>query len=260
LSIIYFLALCRLTLFLQDGEACEAKGDPELFLGHGEELTKLRSKCCYFFRACGVGEPRDLDTGTDDGILFGTIEANALETFQTMLNVMYGPMLAAVKPWARADSEHVEGFSKELDKVGLNLKEALNSLISDWRLAKPDKEFDPDDRALVARATQDVEVVIHFEGKQRMRVSEEVTLTLYFLAACCVCVADVLESWCMGVEKNIKTEEDDGINSGTGPMTELDFWRQRMQRYSTAYTMHHTLYSYCAMLPQIQQHHGAAEE
>jgi dynein heavy chain len=46
-------------------------------------------------------------------------------------------------------------------------------------------------------------------------------------------LADVLESWCIGVEKNIKQEEDDGVNSGTGPMTELDFWRRRMQRFNS---------------------------
>ena len=154
--------------YTQDGEACEAKGEPELFFGQGEELTKLRHKCCYFFRACKVGEPRDLGTGTDGGILFGTIEANALATFQTMLQVMYAPMLAAVKPWARADKEHVSEFSKDLDKLGPYLKEALNSLISDWRLAKPDKEYDPDDRALIARCTQEVEIVIHFEGKRKI--------------------------------------------------------------------------------------------
>ena len=192
----------------EDGEACENRGsDPELFLGHGQELTKLRRKCCFFNRACRVGEPVDLNIGADDGILFGTIDANALETLQTLLSVLYLPMLETVGPWGKAKKEQVTVFTRDLDKLGVMLREALNSLISDWQLQKPDKEYDPDDRALIARASQEESIVVHFE--------------------------DILESWCTGVEENMRTEEDDGDKSGVGPMTELDYWRRRLQRFTS---------------------------
>ena len=191
----------------EDGELVESKNEPELFFGSGEEQQRLEGKCCYFIRSGDVASEVDVTKANGPDLLFGIIEANPLLGFGNSLSKLYAPMLGTQQSiWGRADPEHTKEFRQEVDKMASSLQEALRSLVDGLELKKPDKRYEPDSRGLVARGMNDKEMLRHFE--------------------------ELLQSWCDDIEMYVGAKDEDE-NMEAGPMAELDYWRQRMQRLNS---------------------------
>ena len=130
-----------------------------------------------------------------------------LSSFELSLSRLYGPLCGSRESWGDASQEQCETFCEELDKMAGDMQDSIKSFHGGLELRKPDRRYDEKSRS----SQKDTEMVLHFET--------------------------LLEEWCDKIELFLETSMKDysatTVDSNSGPMTELDYWRRRMQRLTS---------------------------
>ena len=177
----------------------------ELIVSDGSNLP-LAEKAVFFLKnspwAEDKGAPLDPTTSTDGALSFGVL-SSPLESLETVVSRLYKPMLEAQaeRDWGRARGLERGEFFISLDSLAASLRESSKTLEGGLDLPKPDP-------AVEAQAASP-------EG------AADPSLVNYY--------SDLLEGWVVAVEAFLadagRWEAPD-----SGPKTELDHWRRRMQR------------------------------
>eukprot|EP00931_Biecheleriopsis_adriatica_P081368 TRINITY_DN5469_c0_g1_i1.p1 TRINITY_DN5469_c0_g1~~TRINITY_DN5469_c0_g1_i1.p1 ORF type:complete len:4656 (-),score=1282.68 TRINITY_DN5469_c0_g1_i1:88-14055(-) len=195
------------------GELVDAKGDAKLMITTGEhEDVRIKNRAVYFLRNVADSKAVKADVACDADLLFGEMAASPLESLNTGLMDVFRPLIsnAATIDWASCESEQSSEFKQTLDKFTLELSQGVQSLSGGIDLPSPE----PTDVDLRSLSYNDIakdhpELVTKYE--------------------------QLLEVWCRQIEQYLEqTLENQQKESGDpGPRTELDFWRNRLQKITS---------------------------
>ena len=179
---------------------------PALFLTTGENQPIL-GKAVYFVRMEDASKAVDVNTGCDASVLSGELSKDMLRDLESFLNVLYIPQLKQSNEWGKASTEQRDEFLGEVDRFRTDIKETLKSLVGGVELRRPEKKFDVD---------------THPQGREGIRDDPEAVRHY----------EELLLEWCETIEEYLdekQTEKNSG-GADAGPLTEVEYWRRRMQR------------------------------
>ena len=195
-------------------KTCSHNDDVALYYSDGSDLESLPSsamaKVVYFMKR--PGKERDDKVALDplkaqDGALFfGTI-GQPLQSLEAMLRTLYSPMLASDSKhvWGASSDEHKNEFMVGVEGFVRNVQENIKSLGGGLELQQPNPDV-ADVDAVTAAA--DPAIVTHY--------------------------IELLEEWCASIEVYLgDTDRSRWESSDSGPATEVEYWRRRMQRLTS---------------------------
>ena len=207
--LIFFYSSNRDVDSPESGLADGGTGGHSITVSDGHDLP-LAERAVFFVKTTVGTEDKpaaalDPMAGNDGALSFGVINS-PLESFEGLIRRLYKPLLSSqtLREWGKAETDHQNEFMISLDSLVQNLQESLKSLHSGLELCKPDKSIEA--QALASEnAASDPTVVAHF--------------------------IELLEDWCMKVEAYLDdSDRSRWETNDSGPDTELEYWRRRMQR------------------------------
>ena len=177
----------------------------QLFLTTGEDQP-ITGKAVYFVKMDEkTGNAIDVNVACDSTVLSGELSKDMLKDLESFLNVLYLPQLKQSNEWGKASKEQREEFIGEVERFRNDIGETLKSLVGGVELRKPDKKYDVDARGKDA-IKEDPEAIRHYE--------------------------EILSDWCTTIEEYLEEKQTEQNSGGAdaGPLTEVEYWRRRMQR------------------------------
>jgi dynein heavy chain len=200
------------------GSAASANGGRAEAKGEGVKILKVFSSdipilptTAVFFMKNKKGKDGDDHYAVDpakvsDGVLsYGVIRA-PLESLDAVIRCVYRPLLeeSAVEVWGESNAEQRNEFLHSLDIFNRNLQSSIRSLSGGLELRKPDNKLE----ALGPSAADDSSLVISS--------------------------MNLLHEWCRNIESYLDdSDRSRWETSDSGPDTELNYWRSRMQRLNS---------------------------
>jgi dynein heavy chain, axonemal len=175
---------------------------------HLHEMEYLPTAAVYFMKAkkTGVvgGEHYAIDpTKINDGTLtFGVIH-EPLESLEVVMRCVYKPLIQNMNVglWGQTSSEQKGEFMQSMDIFTRGLQESIRSISGGLDLKKPDERVEE----LGSAAASDPKLVVNS--------------------------LNLLQKWCDKIEKYLDDSDRSRWETpDSGPDTELDYWRSRMQR------------------------------
>lgn len=143
----------------------------------------------------------------DHGLSFGILDPSVLLSTETTLAQLFLPLLHGREEleWGQADNESRNEFMHGLKSFANDIQENLKAMNTGLDLRKPDKRYDPNDSRSVSRLSSDDNAVYHF--------------------------VDLMHDWCKQTEAYLEDNDQARWESHeSGPDTELEFWKRRLQR------------------------------
>lgn len=139
-----------------------------------------------------------------DGTLsFGVVRA-PLESLEVMMRCVYKPMIQEMNTdsWGRASTEQKHDFFNGIDTFTKGLQESIRSISGGLELSKPDERI---------------------ETLGTMAAASDPSIVMGSL--------NLLQDWCTKIEKYLdESSRSRWETPDSGPDTELNYWRSRMQR------------------------------
>ena len=177
---------------------------------YSKDINTLPTTAVYFLK---VKRGKDNDdhysidpTKINDGLLsFGIVRA-PLESLDAVVRCVYKPMIseAGLEVWGESSSEQKNEFLLSLDVFSRNLQSSIRSLSGGLELKKPDERIEN----LGSAAMSDSGLVIKS--------------------------MNLLNDWCRNIESYLDdSDRSRWETSDSGPDTELNYWRSRMQRLNS---------------------------
>eukprot|EP01041_Mallomonas_annulata_P002980 gene2980-5847_t len=168
-----------------------------------EDVLSLADTVVYFMKA----RPGRIDpTKINDNLLsFGIIRA-PLESLEVLLRCVYRPLINDMGDmlWGDASSEQRQEFIMSLDVFANGLQDNIRSLSRGLDLRKPDDRVEQLGNAVAGNAA----LVSHS--------------------------MNILQDWCNNIARYLDdSDRSRWENSESGPDTELNYWRSRMQRLTS---------------------------
>ncbi|KAG9402276.1 hypothetical protein AC1031_006904 [Aphanomyces cochlioides] len=197
---------------------------PELFITDGQ-AEPLVARAVYFVkkskphRAPIVRTPSQPDVNDEpttslminpaiahDGLLeFGVMDKSVLVSLETIFSQIYLPFLHMRDEWGQADLESKNEFLHGTRSFLSDVQGSLKTMSAGLDLRKPDKKYDASDSRNLSRYASDEVAVAHF--------------------------VDLVQDWCRQTEAYL--DDSDQMrweSSESGPDTELEYWKGRLQR------------------------------
>jgi len=194
------------------GELVDAKGDAKLIITTGEhEDVRIKNRAVYFLRNVAENKPVKADVSSDGDLLFGEMAASPLESLNTGLLDVFKPLVSqGSTDWAACEYEQASEFKTTFEKFTIELSQGIQSLSGGIDLPSPEPTSEVDrNLPLNDVAKEHPDLVAKYE--------------------------QLLEVWCRLIEQYLEqTLEGQQKDSGdAGPRTELDFWRNRLQKITS---------------------------
>jgi len=169
------------------------------------EKIKLKGKGVYFLRTTPAGRAVNLNSASDNEILFGEVSEHMVTSLNTIINQVYKPLVDRLddSAWGVCEDEQKKEFNSVFEKFAVELKEALKSLQTNITLEHYDKKWE--NEAKNRSKQPDPNMITEFE-----RIFNEWSEK----------IQEALE----GADAERKDEKD------AGPKQELDYWKQRMRK------------------------------
>ncbi|OQR97844.1 dynein heavy chain, outer arm [Achlya hypogyna] len=204
--------------------------EPELFITDGE-TEPLLARAVYFLKKHKPPKPsivrlprgsistnivnEDYEalttinpaTATDGMLEFGVLDKSVLVTMEALFSQLYLPLLQArdASEWGEADVESKNEFLHGMKSFITDVQGSLKTMSAGLELRKPDKRYDPNDSRNLSRFAADECAVVHF--------------------------VDLVQDWCRQTEAYLDdSDQTRWESSESGPDTELEYWKGRLQR------------------------------
>jgi len=185
-----------------DGVADSNHINFELFITDGES-DKLKEKAIYFFR--NLPEGRAVNTGEsyDNEVLFGEVSPNTIVQIDGVMSNVYEPMIGYLDggDWGECNEDLKQEFLSSTKKFAADLQETIKSLSNGYTITTFDhseynaKNTDKDKAEFLQR---------HFAR------------------------------WLDEIDRLLSDDQEQRKESSdSGPRTELEYWRSRMQRITS---------------------------
>ncbi|OQS05067.1 dynein heavy chain, outer arm [Thraustotheca clavata] len=144
----------------------------------------------------------------NDGMLeYGVLDKSILVTMEALFSQLYLPLLHERNEceWGEADVESKNEFLHGMRSFITDLQGSLKTMSAGLELRKPDKRYDPNDSRNLSRLAADECAVVHF--------------------------VDLIQDWCRQTEAYLDdSDQTRWESSESGPDTELEYWKGRLQR------------------------------
>lgn len=173
---------------------------------HLSEIEYLPTAAVYFIKTKRPDgnehyaiDPSKINDGT---LTFGVIR-DPLESLEVVMRCVYKPLIQNMNNnlWGQATSEQKNEFMQSIDIFSRGLQESIRSISGGLDLKKPDERVEE----LGSAAASDPTLVV---GS-----------------------LNLLQKWCDKIEKYLDdSDRSRWETADSGPDTELDYWRSRMQR------------------------------
>ncbi len=175
---------------------------------HLHEIEYFNTTAVYFMKV-KRGKDNDDHYAIDpnkvsDGTLSFGIIRQPLETLEVVMRCVYKPLIQDMsnEAWGHASLEQRNEFIGSIDNFSKNLQESIRSITGGLELRKPDERVE----------------------SMGMQAASDPTLVMNSL--------NLLQEWCNKIEKYLDDSDRSRWETpDSGPDTELDYWRSRMQRY-----------------------------
>lgn len=172
-----------------------------------KEFSNLKATAVYFMKSKRGRDNDDryaidASKANDGAMTFGIIR-NPLESLEAVMRCVYRPMIQDLggETWGQASEEQRQEFLVGIDSFCKGLQESIRSLSGGLELRKPDDRIE----ILGASAVGDIGLVTG-------------------------CV-NLLQDWCRNIEYYLEdSDRNRWETADSGPDTELEYWRSRMQR------------------------------
>ena len=142
---------------------------------------------------------------TDGALTYGVIRA-PLESLDAVIRAVYKPLIedsGSTEVWGESNAEQRNEFLHSLDIFNRNLQSSIRSLSGGLELRKPDSKLEQ----LGSMAAEDSALVI--------------------------ASMNLLHEWCRNIEQYLDDSDRSSETPDSGPDTELNYWRSRMQRLNS---------------------------
>jgi dynein heavy chain len=173
---------------------------------HLNDIEYLPTSAVYFMKTKKAGgvehyaiDPTKINDGT---LTFGVIR-EPLESLEVVMRCVYKPLIQNMNAglWGQASAEQKNEFMQSIDIFTRGLQESIRSISGGLDLKKPDERVEELGSAAAADPT---------------------------LVVSCL---NLLQKWCDKIEKYLDdSDRSRWETADSGPDTELDYWRSRMQR------------------------------
>ncbi|RHY51106.1 hypothetical protein DYB38_003376 [Aphanomyces astaci] len=144
----------------------------------------------------------------NDGLLeFGVLDKSVLVTMETLFSQLSLPLLNARDEceWGQADVESKNEFLHGMKSFLTDIQGSLKTMSAGLELRKPDKRYDASDSRNLNRYAGDEAAVAHF--------------------------VELVQDWCRQTEAYLDdSDQTRWESSESGPDTELEYWKGRLQR------------------------------
>lgn len=172
-----------------------------------KDFENLKTTAIYFMKN---KRSRDHDdhyaidpTKANDGAISYGIIRNPLESLEAVVRCVYRPLLqdTGTEIWGQASDEQKQEFLLGMDSFCKGLQESIRSLSGGLELRKPDERIE-----LLGNAASNDPVLV----------------------TSCI---NLLQDWCRNIEHYLEDSDRNRWETpDSGPDTELEYWRSRMQR------------------------------
>eukprot|EP01038_Epipyxis_sp_PR26KG_P006437 gene6437-8857_t len=188
-----------------------SSGNSRLRVHFKDVDVNLLSSTAVYFMKVKKGKDNDDHYAIDpskihDGSLsFGIIRA-PLESLEVILRCVYKPMMQDMGNdiWGTASVEQKSEFLSSLDLFSRSLQESIRNISGGLELTKPNEKVE----------------------YQSLSAASDPALVLESL--------NLLQEWCSKIEKYLDDSDRSRWETpDSGPDTELDYWRSRMQRLTS---------------------------
>lgn len=173
---------------------------------HLHEVEYLPTSAVYFMKTKKSGgtehyaiDPSKVNDGT---LTFGVIR-EPLESLEVVMRCVYKPLIQNMNTnlWGQASTEQKSEFMQSIDSFTRGLQESIRSISGGLDLKKPNERVEE----LGSAAASDPTLVVDS--------------------------LNLLQKWCDKIEKYLDdSDRSRWETADSGPDTELDYWRSRMQR------------------------------
>jgi dynein heavy chain len=206
-------------IFNDAGEFVDAKGDAKLFITYGDnDDLRIKSRAVYFLRTVGDQKAVKPEVACDHELLFGEVAAAPLESLATGLNDVFRPLFAHAAntaqdksciDWSNVDEEQRTEFLTGFSKFTFDLTEGIRTLSDGIELGVlPVGDVDWRTMSYQDISTDHEDIVKQCE--------------------------DLLDQWCSSIERYLEETLEGQKEAGDpGPRTELEFWRNRLQKITS---------------------------
>lgn len=169
------------------------------------------SKAIYFQRSCGFRavSPKEMEMDMS----YGEILNSPLEDFDRALGQVFLPLLKKQQEWGKCKGD---ADAKALFESATSLRKTLDEAIINVNVGV--RLELPEDTSWAENESN---------SKTQASMAQNAEFVQSFI--------ELLGRWCMQVEQLLKDSDDAGgrRNKDDGPRSELLFWRQRAQKFST---------------------------
>jgi dynein heavy chain len=142
---------------------------------------------------------------SDHNLIYGELSDTPIGVLDCTVSKLYKPIFDTREDWGVAKKTATDSFTENLSRFGLDVTDALSSMVGGVELRRPDKQYDIDMEA------------------RKPEKNEE--MMAHLLA--------VLDTWCTQVDSVMDGPEGVDPAGNMGPLSELEFWRRRMQQLSS---------------------------
>lgn len=175
---------------------------------HLHEIEFFTSTAVYFMKV-KRGKDNDDHYAIDpnkmnDGTLTFGIIRQPLETLEVVMRCVYKPLIQdmSAEQWGHTSVEQKNEFIGSMDMFTRGLQESIRSISGGLELRKPDERVE----TLGSNAADDPALVVNS--------------------------LNLLQEWCTRIEKYLDDSDRSRWETpDSGPDTEVDYWRSRMQRF-----------------------------